>query len=139
MKKNNLSEVIKKVSDDDKRISGIDEKINVSGVNEKVSGNVIRRKVAGQIIGKEVINSSGMVVGKVKDIEVNWDNNEIEAIVFGKGGISESLGLSKEEVVIPYEEVEQFGDKILLKKNNVDKSSISDYYSYLERKIMDIE
>ena len=54
--KNNFSEVIKKISDDDKRISGIDKKINVSGVNEKVSGNVIRRKVTGQIIEKRKKN-----------------------------------------------------------------------------------
>ena len=92
-------------------------------------------KVVKEIFGKEVIDSSGMVVGKVKDVEVNL--GEIEAIVLGKGSISESLGLSKEEIVIPYEKVEKFGDKILIKKNNIDKDS--DYYSYLERKIRDIE
>ncbi|MEN6292749.1 MAG: PRC-barrel domain-containing protein [Methanobacterium sp.] len=92
-------------------------------------------KVVKEIIGKEVIDSSGMVVGKVKDVEVNL--SEIEAIVLGKGSISESLGLSKEEIIIPYEKVEKFGDKILIKKNNRDKDS--DYYNYLERKIMEIE
>jgi sporulation protein YlmC with PRC-barrel domain len=56
-----------------------------------------------------------MIAGKVKDIEVNLDNNEIEAIVLGKGGISESLGLSKEENIIPYDMIKQIGDKILLK------------------------
>lgn len=74
-------------------------------------------RIAGQIIGKEVIDSSGMIVGKVKDIEINWSTNEIEAIVLGKGGISEILGLSKEENVIPYDMVKQIGDKILLKEN----------------------
>jgi sporulation protein YlmC with PRC-barrel domain len=69
------------------------------------------------IKGKEVIDSSATVIGKVKDIEVNWDTNEIEAIVLGKGGISESLGLSKEENIIPYDMVKQIGDKILLKGN----------------------
>ena len=58
-----------------------------------------------------------MVVGKVKDIEVNWSTNEIEAIVLGKGGLSESLGLSKEENIIPYDMIKQIGDKILLKEN----------------------
>jgi sporulation protein YlmC with PRC-barrel domain len=33
-----------------------------------------------QIKGKEVIYSSGMIVGKVKDVEINLDNNEIEAL-----------------------------------------------------------
>jgi sporulation protein YlmC with PRC-barrel domain len=74
-------------------------------------------RVAEQIKGKEVIDSSGMVVGKVKDIEINWSTNEIEAIVLGKGGLSESLGLSKEENIIPYDMVKQIGDKILLKEN----------------------
>lgn len=70
-----------------------------------------------QIKGKEVVDSSGMVVGKVKDVEINWSTNEIEAIVLGKGGISESLGLSKEEHVIPYHMVKEIGDKVLLKEN----------------------
>ena len=135
---NKASEVIENVSDDNGNISKIDEKINFSGV-KRAKFNVNRRKVVEQIIGKEVIDSSGMVVDKVKDIEVNWDNNDIESIVLGKGSISESLGLSKKEFVIPYGEVEQFGDKILIKKNNRDKYRISDYYSYLKRKIRDIE
>jgi sporulation protein YlmC with PRC-barrel domain/uncharacterized protein YbjQ (UPF0145 family) len=135
---NKVSEVIENVSDDSRNTSKMDEKINFSGV-KMAKFDVNRKKVVRQIIGKEVIDSSGMVVGKVKDIEVNWDNNEIESIVLGKGSISESLGLSKKEFVIPYEEVEQFGDKILIKKNNRDKYRISDYYSYLERKIRDIE
>ncbi len=66
--------------------------------------------------GKEVIDSHGMVLGKVKDIELNWDSNLIEAIILGGGGISESLGLSKDEQVIPYDMVKQIGDKILLKE-----------------------
>ena len=67
--------------------------------------------------GKEVIDSSGMVVGKVKDIEIDWDNNQIESIVLGDGGISESLGLSKDEKYISYDMVKQIGEKILLKEN----------------------
>ncbi len=78
---------------------------------------VIKMRINEQIKGKEVVDSSGMLVGKVKDIEVNWANNEIEAIVLGKGGISESLGLSKEENIIPYDMIKQIGDKILLKEN----------------------
>jgi sporulation protein YlmC with PRC-barrel domain len=74
-------------------------------------------RVNEQMKGKEVIDSFGMTVGKIKDIEVNWDTNEIEAIVLGKGGISESLGLSKEENIIPYDMVKQIGDKVLLKEN----------------------
>jgi sporulation protein YlmC with PRC-barrel domain len=74
-------------------------------------------KVKGEIIGKEVVDTYGMVVGKVKDIEVNWNNKEIEAVVLGTGGIMESLGLSKEENIIPYYMIKKIGDKILLKEN----------------------
>lgn len=68
-----------------------------------------------QLKGKEVIDSSGMVIGKVKDVELDWDDNSIKAIVLGEGGISESLGLSKDEKFIPYDMIKQIGDKILLK------------------------
>ena len=70
-----------------------------------------------QIKGKEVVDSSGNVLGKVKDVELNWDDQKIEAIILGEGGISESLGLSKDEKVILYDMVKQIGDKVLLKEN----------------------
>ena len=54
-------------------------------------------RINGQLKGKEVIDSSGVILGKVKDVEINWDDNQIVAIVLGEGGISESLGLSKDE------------------------------------------
>lgn len=73
-------------------------------------------RVAEQIIGKEVLDSSATVIGKVKDLEVNLGTKRIEAIVVGKGSLSESIGLSKEENVIPYDMVKQIGDKILLKE-----------------------
>lgn len=80
-------------------------------------------RVNEQIKGKEVVDSSGMLVGKVKDVEVNWDDNHIEAIVLGKGGISESLGLSKDENIIHYNLIKKIGDKILLKENVAEPKS----------------
>ncbi len=79
--------------------------------------SVINMRVADHIIGKEVLDSSATIIGKVKDVEVNPGTRKIEAIVIGKGGISESIGISKEENVIPYDMVKQIGDKILLKEN----------------------
>ena len=58
---------------------------------------VKKMRINEQLKGKEVIDSSGMILGKVKDVEINWDDNQIVAIVLGEGGISESLGLSKDE------------------------------------------
>ncbi len=74
-------------------------------------------RVAEEIIGKEVLDSNATIIGKVKDLEVNIGTKRIEAIVIGKGGLSESIGISKEENVIPYDMIKQIGDKILLKEN----------------------
>ncbi len=74
-------------------------------------------RVAEDIIVKEFLDSSATIIGKLKDIELNLGTKRIEAIVVGKGGISESIGISKEENVIPYDMVKQIGDKILLKEN----------------------
>jgi sporulation protein YlmC with PRC-barrel domain len=72
-------------------------------------------RIVEEIIGKEVLDSSAVVIGKVKDVEVNLETKTIEAFVLGKGGISEGLGLSKGETIVPYELVIKIGDKIMLK------------------------
>ncbi|MDP3066993.1 MAG: PRC-barrel domain-containing protein [Methanobacteriaceae archaeon] len=72
-------------------------------------------RIVEEIVGKEVLDSSAVIIGKVKDVEVNMETNQIEAFVLGKGGISEGLGLSKGETIVPYDMVKQIGDKILLK------------------------
>lgn len=127
--KNNVYRVLEKISSSNESASRNDKKINIPKINENVSFNGDGMKVARELIGKEVIDSSAMIVGKIKDIEVNWNNNEIEAIVLGKGGVSEILGLSKEEVIIPYDVVKQIGDRILLKKVNRTKKQDWDFYS----------
>ncbi|MBC7119262.1 MAG: PRC-barrel domain-containing protein [Methanobacteriaceae archaeon] len=71
-------------------------------------------RVVEDIIGKEVLDSSATVIGKVKDIEVDLETRTIEALILGKGGLSEGLGLSKGETIVPYEMVKKIGDKILL-------------------------
>ncbi len=66
------------------------------------------------LIGKEVLDNRALVIGKVRDIEVNMETNEIVALILGKGGIAESLGLSGGEVIISYDLVKGIGDKILI-------------------------
>ncbi|MDO5836167.1 MAG: PRC-barrel domain-containing protein [Methanobacterium sp.] len=75
-------------------------------------------RIVEEIVGKEVLDSSAVVIGKVKDVEVNFMTNEIEAFIVGKGGISEGLGLSKGETIVPYDMVSKIGDKILLKSRD---------------------
>lgn len=76
---------------------------------------VINMRIIEEIIGKEVLDSSAVVIGKVRDLELNVETNQIESFILGKGGISEGLGLSKGETVVPYDMIKQIGDKILLK------------------------
>lgn len=75
-------------------------------------------RVVEEIVGKEVLDSSAVIIGKVKDVEVNLETNEIQAFVVGKGGISEGLGLSKGETIVPCDMVSKIGDKILLKSRD---------------------
>ncbi len=72
-------------------------------------------RIKEEIIGKEVVDISGMLIGKVKDVEVNFENQSLESFVIGKGGISEGLRISNNEVVVPYDMVQIIGDKVLLK------------------------
>ncbi len=72
-------------------------------------------RIVEEMIGKEVVDSSAAVIGRVRDVEINLETQKIEALVIRKGGISESLGLSKGEILVPYEMVKKIGDKILLK------------------------
>jgi len=73
-------------------------------------------RIMEEIIGKEVIDNSALILGRVKDIEVNIETNEIEALILGKGGIAESLGLSDNEVIISYDIIKEIGDKILISR-----------------------
>lgn len=75
-------------------------------------------RIIEEIIGKEVLDSSAIIIGKVKDVEVNIENRTIEAFILGKGGISESIGISKGETIVPYDMIKQIGDKILLKNGS---------------------
>jgi sporulation protein YlmC with PRC-barrel domain len=78
-------------------------------------------KIVEEIVGKEVLDSSAMIIGKVKDVEVNMETKAIEAFVISKGGISEGLGLSKGENIVPYDMIKKIGDKILLKTRIVEE------------------
>lgn len=72
-------------------------------------------RIVEEIVGKEVLDSSAVIIGKVRDVEMNIETNEIQAFIVSKGGISEGLGLSKGETIVPCDMVSKVGDKILLK------------------------
>ena len=67
-----------------------------------------------EIIGKEVVDTSGIVIGKVEDVEVDFETQTLEGFMVGKGGIFEGLGRSSGGTLIPYGIVKVIGDKVLL-------------------------
>jgi len=136
-KEDSVSRVIKKISGSGGNTEEVNKKLITS--NKNVSPIIDKIRASSQIIGKEVIDSSATVIGKVKDLEIDLDNNQIEAIVLSTGGTTDSLRISKEEIIIPYNTVVQIGDKILIKEINTDIRDINDYYSYFENKIRNIK
>ena len=72
-------------------------------------------KIVGNIVGKEVVNTDAVLIGKVSDVEFNDVTKEVESLILKKGGISETLNISKSEDIIPYDMISKIGDKILLK------------------------
>ncbi len=76
---------------------------------------VISMRIVNEIIGKEVLDSSAIIIGKVKDVEIDAEFNTIESLVLNKGGLTQGLGLSKGETIVPVDRVRKIGDKILLK------------------------
>jgi len=72
-------------------------------------------KVVGDLIGKEVVNTDAILVGKVTNVEFDEETKEIEALILKKGGLSETLNISKSEDIVPYDMISKIGDKILLR------------------------
>ncbi|MCE7698320.1 MAG: PRC-barrel domain-containing protein [Methanobacterium paludis] len=72
-------------------------------------------RIKEEIIGKEVVDSSGIVIGKVKDVEVDFETQIMESFIVGESGFFASFGRSRGETVVPYGMVKIIGDKLLLK------------------------
>ena len=72
-------------------------------------------RIVKELVGKEVLGTDIMSMGKVVDVEVDLEDNLIESIIVSKGGIQESLNISKSELVIPFDMISKIGDKIILK------------------------
>lgn len=75
-------------------------------------------KIKEEMIGKEVVDVNAMIVGKVKDVEANFESKTIESFLVGSGGILESLGSSKNDIVIPLRMVVAIGDNVIVKSEN---------------------
>ena len=72
-------------------------------------------RIVKELVGKEVLGTDVTVMGKVVDVDFDIDTDEIVSIIVSKGGIQESLNISKSELGGPYDMIHKIGDKILLK------------------------
>ena len=51
-------------------------------------------RIKEEVIGKEVIDTSGLIIGKVKDVEVDFETQLMENFIVGKGGSFGGFGMS---------------------------------------------
>jgi sporulation protein YlmC with PRC-barrel domain len=72
-------------------------------------------RIKEEVMGKEVVDIHGIVIGKVKDVEVDYETKTLQTFIVGKGGISASIGISKDEIIVPDNMVIAIGDKIIVK------------------------
>ncbi len=85
---------------------------------KKIEGmkEVTDMRIKEEMIGKEVVDINAMIIGKVTDVEANFESKTLEAfIVGGNGGILDSLRSSKNDLIIPLNMVVAIGDKIIVK------------------------
>ena len=71
--------------------------------------------IAEDLLGKEVIDDSGNLMGVVKDVTWDYENNRVESLVIQKGGFS-LFGSSEKQFVL-YENIHSIGDKVLVNIN----------------------
>ena len=69
-------------------------------------------KVKDELIGKEVLDAKGHELGKVDDVDVDFNSDKIDSIILHEGG-----RLRGRDRVIPYSMIETVGERILLKKS----------------------
>lgn len=70
-----------------------------------------------EILGKEVVDTSGIVIGKVDDVEVNFETQTLEGIMVSKGGLFGGFGGFSSGTLVPYDVIKVIGDKVLLTRD----------------------
>lgn len=74
-------------------------------------------RLLNDIIGKEIVDGSGNVIGKVKDIEIDPSLKILDSIIITKSESRKKIMSTNEEEKIPFEMINRIGDKIMLKKD----------------------
>ena len=81
-----------------------------------------------EIIGKKVIDASGNEVGNVQDVEIDWPNKALQAVIIDKasamtkevaGKLLSTLRIREDEpdIPVPIEEIAAMGKFIILSKS----------------------
>lgn len=73
-------------------------------------------RIIKELIGKEVMNSDATLVGKVVDVDIDFEDDKILdfSLIVSKKRIQETLNIKKGELVIPWDFVKTIGDKLIL-------------------------
>ena len=71
-------------------------------------------QVVGDLVGKEVVDSSGDRIGEVKDIEIVRGKQQVKSLIIKEGGVTAKVGIG-EKKVIPCNQVDTIGEKVMLK------------------------
>lgn len=88
-----------------------------------------------EFIGKEVLSAEVEILGKVSDIDLDVDSNQIESLIVSSSGIQNTLKISNGELVIPFDTVDKIGDKVVLKS----AFSEDEELSKMEKEIQDLK
>lgn len=70
--------------------------------------------VVGDLVGKEVVDSSGDRIGEVKDVEIVRGKQQVKSLIIKEGGMTAKVGIG-EKKVIPCNQVDTIGEKVMLK------------------------
>lgn len=90
-------------------------------------------RIVKELVGKEVLGTDIMSMGKVVDVDIDLEDNNIESIIVSKGGIQETLNISNSELVIPFDMISKIGDKIIL------KDAFDEDFAQMEEEIEDLK
>lgn len=90
-------------------------------------------RIVKELVGKEVLGTDVVIMGKVVDVDFDFDEEKLESIIVSKGGIQETLNISKSELVIPLDMIHKIGDKIIL------KDVFDEDFSQMEEEIEDLK
>ncbi len=72
-------------------------------------------KIADELKGKEVVDNKGDKIGEISDVEWDPETNRVESLLITEGGARASIGMGDKRS-IPYSDIAEIGDKVLLKR-----------------------